>query len=75
MLKGSRVGDIVDHAAAVGSAVEGARERLEALLASGVPDLKDTNFVILEDDFAVGEIGTNGGLEMGGELPLLEKVY
>jgi hypothetical protein len=66
-LEGLGAVDIIDEHAAVGAPVEGDAERLEALLARGVPELQGDDAVV--DGYFFGkEVGADGGFVGCGEL-------
>jgi hypothetical protein len=58
-----KVGKVVAQRAAVSSTVESVSERLELLLASGIPDLESDDSVI-NKDFFLGEISTDSRLRL-----------
>jgi len=55
------ISDIVDQHTGISTTVESNTQRLEALLASGIPDLQSHQLVV-DHDLLSEEIGTNGGL-------------
>ena len=61
------VSDVVAQRAAVGSTVESVSERLELLLASGIPDLESHDSVI-DKDFFLGEISSDSRLGLSLHL-------
>ena len=66
-LEGFRGIHIIDEDAAVGAAVEGDPEGLEAFLACGVPELEGDDAVV-DSDFFGEEVGADGGFVGGGEF-------
>ena len=66
-LEGLGAVDVVDQHAAVGAAVEGDAERLEAFLARGVPELEGHDAVV-DRDFFGQEVRADGGFVGGGEF-------
>ena len=73
MAKGLRLRDVVNDAAAVGSAVKSRRERLETLLSGRVPDLQHAPLPV-NFQFLVRKIGSYRRPERVGKRALLEKV-
>jgi len=61
------VGQVVTQGAAVGSTVESVSERLELLLAGGIPDLEGDDCVVNED-LLLGEISTDSRLGLSLHL-------
>ena len=74
VFKTLRLGDVIDDAAAVGTSVECRRQTLEPFLSGRVPDLQYYFSIIIENNFFVCEVRTNGGLEIVSEVALLKEV-
>jgi len=66
------VGEVIHQKAAVGAPIESSAQRLVALLASSIPNLKSDDAPRGGADLLVAEISPDGGLEAFGELGVFE---